>query len=57
MVKPEEFGHLHLVYHSTVPLKHNANTLYAFISNIMPLIKKEFPNFFLLYYFSDGAPS
>ena len=23
----------------------------------MPLIKKEFPNLDLLYYFSDGAPS
>ena len=38
-------------------LKHNANTVYAFISEVMPLIKKEFPNLDLLYYFSDGAPS
>ena len=26
MVKPERFGHLHLVYHFTVPLRpHNGN--------------------------------
>ena len=34
-------------------LKHNANTVYAFIPKIMPLMKKEFPNF-NLHYFSDG---
>ena len=38
-------------------LKHNANTVHAFISKVMPLIKKEFPNLDLLYYFSNGAPS
>ena len=26
MVKPEKFGHLHLVYHFTVPLKNSQNS-------------------------------
>ena len=38
-------------------LKHNANTVYAFISNIMPFVKRQFPNLQLCYYCSDGAPN
>ena len=34
-------------------LKHNTNTVYAFTSKIMPLIKK----FQLLCYFKDGVSS
>ena len=30
MVKPERFGHLHLVYHFTVPLRHAHFVFYTF---------------------------
>ena len=31
MVKPEKFGHLHLVYHLTVPLSHILGNNIAFV--------------------------
>ena len=47
MVKPEKFGHLHLVYHFTVPLKYvwtfcnimheRVNLFYATVFSLYPL--------------------
>ena len=44
MVKPEKFGHLHLVYHFTVPLK--GYTSYALKSTISDLNFISFSNMF-----------
>ena len=45
MVKPEKFGHLHLVYHFTVPL--NTNLLLTILPGILSGLV-EFSTFRLL---------
>ena len=35
MVKPEKFGHLHLVYHFTVPLNPRIPTAYWYLDGIL----------------------
>ena len=40
MVKPEKFGHLHLVYHFTVPLKRSEVVSFADIIKIAIILVK-----------------